>query len=164
MWHEIKGQLKVFGIILLLPIIIPLVLLFVLVFFLIILPLDSVENHKRKRKLNSFLQENDCTYFFIYSSGRKKASLCEKHILPTIAPGVKVVKFDGLKFDSFFIPEVYYQVINPSEKGYPLVGKIEEGKVYTASLKEEFSELVLNNKNKDVNRFLNLLHLKMEAL
>lgn len=141
---------------------IPLGLLALVLFVVFVMPVFLIQDKRFELKVKRFLQRNNHTYFFIYSSGRKKAAYCEKQIIPTLKPGVEVVKYDGTKYDRFFEPETYFRIVNPSEKGYPIIGKIEEGKVYTESLKEEFEQLVL--KEKEVQRFIDLLYLKMEAL
>ena len=129
---------------------------------ILLLPYFLIRDWLQTGKVKQFLMQHNHTYFFIYSSGKKKAAYCEKQIIPTLPPGVEIVKYDGEKFDSFFTPETYFSLINPSEKGYPIIGKIEEGKIYTESLKDDFSHLVL--REKEVKRFVEVLHQKIDAL
>ena len=159
--NKVNNKSGDWEVLLMLPILIPLLLL-VLFVFLLMSPFLYFQDQQHKSKIRRFLQQNDYTYFFIYSSGKKKAGYIEKHILNTLNPGVEVVKYDGSRYDRFFDPETYFHVVNPSEKGYPIIGKIEEGKVYTESLKEEFEQLVL--KEKEIARFIDLLHHKIDDL
>lgn len=148
-----EGLLKILSVFL-----IPLIL----ILLVLMLPFILYEDWKRKKKLRSFLQQHDYSYFFIYTSGRSKRKFYEKLIIPTLNPGIEVIKYDGEKYNCFFESVTVNSIINPSEKGYPIIGKIEEGKVTTQSLKDEFVELVL--KQKEVHQFNDLLQRKIDEL
>ena len=134
----------------------------ILIFLVLALPFILYGEWKRKKRVRSFLQQHDYSYFFIYTSGRSKRKFYEQLIIPTLNPGIEVVKFDGEKHNRFFEPVTVHSIINPSEKGYPIIGKIEEGKVTTQSLMEDFVELVL--KQKEVHQFNDLLQRKIDEL
>ena len=129
------------------------------------LPFILYEDWKRKKRVRSFLQQHDYSYFFIYTiytSGRSKKKFYEQLIIPKLNPGIEVIKYDGEKYSRFFEPVTVHSIINPSETGFPIIGKIEEGKLTTQSLKDEFVEMVL--KKKEVHQFNDLLQRKIDEL
>lgn len=135
-------------------------------FFLVVgilsIPFMILQDKMNEKKARQFLERHDDTYFFIYSSGRRKVKYYESLIIPKLNPGIEVIKYDGEKYNCFFEPVSVHSIMNLSEKGYPIIGKMEEGKVITKSLKDEFIELVL--KQKEVHQFNDLLQRKIDKL
>lgn len=108
---------------------------------------------KRKKVRRAWLQQNDYSYFIIYSIGKRKKRLFEEYVIPQLNPGVQIATFDGKRFDGFINTEMARLLPIYEHKGFPIIGKIENGEVTYKSMKSVYLLWVIQNYN--IERFIN---------
>ncbi len=138
------GIVVVLTIVLLLPLII-----------LIVVPLVIIQDVLSKRRLKKWLSENEQSYFIIYTLGRRKRQFIEKEVLPLLPEDIITVRFDGVNHNGDFDSSIAHALKIYQNHGFPVIGKIIDGKVRFKSLKSEYKELV--QQEKDIGKFVDVL-------
>lgn len=139
MINKVKNIVIGIVLVLLLPLIIAIII--------IVIPLAIVDDFKSKRMLKKWLRNNDYSYFFIYTTGKRKRKFIESTVLSQLNKGIEQATFDGKEFSGFIDTKIARMLSIYDNQGFPIIGKIEEGKLTHESLKVEFQEMVIRDKN-----------------
>ena len=110
-----------------------------------------------------YLKQHEGTEFFCYTNRRNSRSFVEEHILPALAPNIRVIYLEGREpisqYNKRYISRALYSI---RQKGFPNVMKIKDGRVVDRSLHNELYNVI--NQKKNPNDFLEALHEKLEKL
>lgn len=108
----------------------PILLIGIIVFLIVI-----YINHRKKRK---WLNQNDYTYFLIHTTGKTNKEFFENTVIPALSAGTEIVIFDGMDFHGFINSKIVKMLMLYDNNGFPIIGKIENGKIKVESLKVEY--------------------------
>lgn len=125
--------------VLLLPLIIAIIV--------IVIPFAILDDFRSKRMLKKWLRNNNYSYFFIYTTGKRKRKFIESSVLPQLNKGIELATFNGKEFSGFIDTKIARMLSIYDNHGFPIIGKIEEGKITHESLKVEFHEMVIRDKS-----------------
>lgn len=78
----------------------------ILVGIVIAIPFALIQDARSKRRLRRWLNQNDYSYFFIYSMGKRKKRFFEQEVIPKLNKGVEIGIFDGIDFKGFITTEI----------------------------------------------------------
>ncbi|MEM1405637.1 MAG: hypothetical protein AAGG59_02595 [Bacteroidota bacterium] len=125
----------------------------ILVAVVFAIPFALLQDARSKRRLRRWLNQNDYSYFFIYSTGKRKKRFFEQEVIPRLNQGVEIGIFDGIDFKGFITTEIARLLSIYDNEGFPIIGKIENGELFHKSLKKEYHLWVVQDKNE--NKFIN---------
>lgn len=138
-------------------------LVFVLALFLVIFPLlilvvpviilfNLFGNKTHTKKYNAYLQSIDGTNFFCYNNRTNSKDFIEKHVLPILAPDIKVIYLNGRTpesdYDQTYISTALYRIRD--KKGFPYLLKITDGQLIDKSINNDLYNTM--NLNKDIGQ------------
>lgn len=129
---------------------------------LTVLPVIIIADNRKKRRIRKLILQNDYSYFLIHTTGRWKKQFFEQQIIPQLSSGIEIGVFDGGNFNGFITPDMARHFSLNDQRGFPLVGKIEDGKLFSHSLKAEFLQYVQEEENPE--RFLEVLQDAIDGL